>query len=119
MGNERFGRPSNPEYLLRPGELLETVRGKLRVVAYEDVIVGGPAAAVQRICALNELSPPGGDAGTAFRAPPRFARIVVLAFGAMEVSEVSTPAPGDGPIETRTTAPGTVVKAMPASPAGS
>lgn len=52
-GNERYGRPSNPNFLLRPGELLEIVRGKLRVVAYEDVTVEKPRpAAVQRICAI-------------------------------------------------------------------
>ena len=33
-GNERFGRPRNPDHLTRPGELLEAARGKLRVVAY-------------------------------------------------------------------------------------
>ena len=52
-GNERYGRPSNPDFLLRPGELLEIVRGKLRVVAYEDVYVEAPKPArVQRICAV-------------------------------------------------------------------
>ena len=53
-GHERFGRPRSPEHLLQPGELLETVRGRLRVVAYEDVVVGSPpSAAVQHICALR------------------------------------------------------------------
>ena len=33
-GNEAFGRPRNPDFLLRPGELLEAVRGHLEVVAY-------------------------------------------------------------------------------------
>lgn len=52
VGNERYGRPSNPAFLLRPGELLEAVRGQLRVVAYEDVQVELPKPAmVQRICA--------------------------------------------------------------------
>jgi len=51
-GNERFGPPQNPDFLLRPGELLEAVRGQLRVVAYEDLVVDEPRlAAVQRICA--------------------------------------------------------------------
>ena len=51
-GNERFGRPSNPDFLLAPGELLEAVRGRLRVLAYEDLVVEEPKpAAVQRICA--------------------------------------------------------------------
>ncbi len=51
-GNERYGRPRNPNFLLRPGELLEVVRGRLRVVAYEDIYVDAPRPAlVQRICA--------------------------------------------------------------------
>lgn len=51
-GNERFGRPSRPEFLLRPGELLELVRGRLRVLAFEEGQTAVPAPAViQRICA--------------------------------------------------------------------
>ena len=51
-GNERYGRPSNPAFLLAPGELLDTVRGRLRVIAYEDLYVESPRSAmVQRICA--------------------------------------------------------------------
>ena len=54
-GNEQFGKPSNPHFLLEAGELLEIVRGKLKVLAYEDLIISEPApAAVQRICALRE-----------------------------------------------------------------
>ena len=54
-GNERFGRPSNPDFLLAPGELLELARGKLRVVAYEDLVVETPRpAALQRLCARRE-----------------------------------------------------------------
>ncbi len=54
-GNERFGKPSNPEFLLAPGELLEAVRGRLRVLAYEDLVVEAPRpAAVQRLCARRE-----------------------------------------------------------------
>jgi SAM-dependent methyltransferase len=53
-GNERYGRPSNPAFLLQPGELLDAVRGRLRVVAYEDLQVESPRLAmVQRICAQN------------------------------------------------------------------
>lgn len=53
-GNERYGRPSNPDYLLKPGELLEVVRGRLTVIAYEELDVSEPRpAAVQRICATN------------------------------------------------------------------
>lgn len=55
-GNERFGRPSNPDYLLRPGELLEICRGRLRVIAYEDVTISEPkSAVVQRICAVRDM----------------------------------------------------------------
>ena len=59
-GNERFGRPRNPDFLLRPGELLDAVRGRLRVIAYEDVVVDRPSpAAIQRVCAvgLNRAAP--------------------------------------------------------------
>lgn len=53
LGNERFGRPSNPDFLLRPGELLEVVRGRLRVMAYEDLEIAEPKPArVQRVCAV-------------------------------------------------------------------
>ncbi len=55
VGNERFGRPSNPDFLLKPGELLEAVRSRLRVLAYEDLTVEQPQpAAVQRIAARRE-----------------------------------------------------------------
>ena len=54
-GNERFGRPSNPDHLLEAGELLEAVRGALRILAYEDLDFERPKpAAVQRICAERE-----------------------------------------------------------------
>jgi len=54
VGNERYGRPSNPDFLLRPGELLEVCRGRLRVVGYENVTVTHPKPAiVQRVCAIN------------------------------------------------------------------
>jgi len=55
-GNERFGKPSNPAFLLAPGELLEAARGKLRVIAFEDLVVDDPRpAAVQRLCARREM----------------------------------------------------------------
>lgn len=55
QGNEAFGRPRNPNFLLRPGELLEAVRGRLRVLAYEDLVLDRPyPRAVQRICASHE-----------------------------------------------------------------
>ena len=60
-GNARFGRPANPDHLLAPGELLECVRGRLHVVAYEHGIVTAPRrAALERIAALNQPSDPDG-----------------------------------------------------------
>jgi SAM-dependent methyltransferase len=54
LGNERLGRPSNPDFLLKPGELLGIVHGQLLVHAYEDLVVDVPRPArVQRICALR------------------------------------------------------------------
>jgi len=53
-GNERYGRPSNPDFLLRPGELLEAF-GTLTVVAFEQGTVERPKkAALQRICVIRE-----------------------------------------------------------------
>lgn len=53
-GNERFGKPSNPDFLLVPGELLEGVRGRLEVAAYEHGETDIPRpAAVQRIAAIR------------------------------------------------------------------
>lgn len=55
VGNERFGKPSNPNFLLKPGELLDAVHGQLRVLAYEDLTVEQPnPAVVQRIAARRE-----------------------------------------------------------------
>jgi SAM-dependent methyltransferase len=68
QGNERFGKPSNPDFLLAPGELLKAVQGDgsstvLRVLAYEDGYVSLPKPAmVQRICAVKNLDSPARDA---------------------------------------------------------
>ncbi len=59
-GNEAFGQPRNLDFLLGYGELLEAVRGDLRVVAYEHGKLAVPRpAVVQRICARR-----GGEAAT-------------------------------------------------------
>ncbi len=53
-GNERLGRPRSSRFLLEPGELLDAVRGQLRVVAYEELEVAEPRpSVVQRICATG------------------------------------------------------------------
>src|SRR5262245_43820789 len=54
LGNERYGRPSNPDFLLRPYELAEAWRGRLATVAFEQGRVEQPKPAViQRICAVR------------------------------------------------------------------
>lgn len=52
-GNETIGKPSRPDFLLRPGELMQAC-GALRVVAYEDGFVDNPPRFVQRIAAVRE-----------------------------------------------------------------
>lgn len=54
LGNERYGRPSRPDFLLRPGELLDRVQGRLTVVAYEHGLITAPhPAVIQRIAAVD------------------------------------------------------------------
>ncbi len=61
-GQEQFGPPTRPDFLLEPGELLDAVRGRLRVLAYEDLVIPDPRPhAVQRIVALL---PPGQGLGS-------------------------------------------------------
>jgi len=53
-GNERYGKPSNPEFLLAPGELLAVFARELTVAAFEQGRVARPKAAmIQRLCALR------------------------------------------------------------------
>jgi SAM-dependent methyltransferase len=61
LGNERFGKPSNPAFLLAPGELLDVAsRHGLRVLAYEDGVIETPRPArVQRLCAAGPEVDPG------------------------------------------------------------
>ena len=52
-GNEKYGRPRNPNFLLRPRELMAAFRG-LEIRAYEAGEVRHPKpAAIQRICAIR------------------------------------------------------------------
>lgn len=59
-GNERFGSPSRPEFLLQPDELLTSLGTALRVVAFEQGETTAPAV-IQRICAVGRDRewPPG------------------------------------------------------------
>ena len=60
-GNETVGKPSRPDFLLQPGELLQVCQA-LRTVAFEDGAEDRPSQRfVQRIVAVRELtmaSPP-------------------------------------------------------------
>lgn len=53
-GNEAFGKPSNPAFLLQPRELLDAVGARLDVLAFEQGVVCSPRrACIQRIAAVN------------------------------------------------------------------
>lgn len=51
IGHEALGRPSRPDFLLQPGELLQRASPELAVVAYEAGRLDGPARLVQRLAA--------------------------------------------------------------------
>jgi hypothetical protein len=56
VGQEKLGRPTNPDFLLQPGELFERCRSaQLHVLAYEDGVVNG--ARIQRIAARRRAGP--------------------------------------------------------------
>jgi SAM-dependent methyltransferase len=53
QGNASVGKPSNPDFLLRTGELLAAAAG-LRVIAFEEGFLDAPARFVQRLVAVHE-----------------------------------------------------------------
>ena len=55
QGNEAFGKPSRPEFLLQPGELLDRCKD-LRVVAFEEGFLPSPDRIVQRAVAIRLAS---------------------------------------------------------------
>jgi SAM-dependent methyltransferase len=62
VGQASIGKPSNPAFLLKPGELFETVHGRLHVVAYQDGYLDEPSPRyVQRLCAVSESGGNNGD----------------------------------------------------------
>ena len=78
QGNETVGKPSNPDFLLRPGELLHACRA-LRIVAFEDGFLEGPEGKaprfVQRIAAVREAAVwagPGAAPAATTSPPPRY-----------------------------------------------
>jgi len=55
-GNERYGKPSNPDFLLMPDELLNTYSPLLNVISFEQGEVVEPKPAMlQRICAQKNI----------------------------------------------------------------
>lgn len=75
VGNEKFGKPGNPDFLLQDGELLPIAQSAnpypLHVVAYENGYVELPKAAlIQRICAIKLV-----DASTLASLPFQHRRI--------------------------------------------
>ena len=58
LGNETYARPRNPDHLLKSGELLELVSGRMQIVAYEHGVVenGDIPGVKQRLCAVKDLN---------------------------------------------------------------
>lgn len=67
VGNARYGRPSNPDFLLNPGELISAVQSSLIPLAYEHATLTEPDRVVARIVACGRDHPWLGD-------PPRHPR---------------------------------------------
>ena len=65
QGNETVGKPSRPDFLLRPGELLQVCQG-LQVVGFEEGFHESPPRFIQRIAAVREAAATAG-----LPAPPR------------------------------------------------
>lgn len=61
LGNEVFGKPSNPNFLLKPHELLDWIRADkvFEIIGFEQGLVQQPKpASIQRICAVKSLGIP-------------------------------------------------------------
>ncbi len=57
VGNEKYGRPSNPNFLLEQGELLQIFGGHLEVLDYAHGLDEHPGPAIrQRICAKKSAA---------------------------------------------------------------
>ena len=67
QGNETVGKPSRPDFLLQPAELL-CAFGHMHIIAFEDGFLENPPRFVQRITAI---SPASGDTGQ--QIPSRYA----------------------------------------------
>jgi SAM-dependent methyltransferase len=66
LGHEKIGKPSRPDFLLQPGELLQTC-AKMHVIAYEDGYSAQPPKFVQRIVATPQVPASGQQIGLGCR----------------------------------------------------
>jgi SAM-dependent methyltransferase len=67
-GQQAYGKPSRPEFLLQPAELIALTAG-LHAVAFEDGLLAAPARRVQRIVARG-ASAPAAKINAFLLAPP-------------------------------------------------
>lgn len=66
QANATVGKPSRPDFLLAPGELLAAAQG-LHVVAYEDGFLDAPPRFVQRIAAVRTAQPQASELPARYR----------------------------------------------------
>ena len=67
-GNQTVGKPSRPDFLLQPGELLTRCAG-LHIVGYEDGFLDAPPRFVQRVAAVRPAAAADGPARHALLPP--------------------------------------------------
>lgn len=65
-GNASVGKPSRPDFLLQPGELLNVCQPALRIIAYEDGFLTEPERFVQRVVAVREAAQVHGGLPTRY-----------------------------------------------------
>ena len=68
-GNASVGKPSRPDFLLQPGELIQRCAG-LTVVAYEHGFLDNPARFVQRVVAVRTVADSAAPPRHALQATP-------------------------------------------------
>lgn len=57
QGQEAYGRPQNPDFLLASNELIQAFEPELKVLAFEQgLLQQSPPAMLQRICAVKPLA---------------------------------------------------------------